>query len=140
MSNEAQIQSSLVIRRGSLLYGRPRMFQADVSATKGPTPGYVLVSTEGTDIEFTELTTPGLVRIQNVDTTNYVEYGIFDPQTNVFYPLGELLPGEEYVLRFSRNLQEEYVGTGTGTSAPTNTFRMKANGAPCGVQIDAFEK
>jgi hypothetical protein len=58
----------------------------------------------------------------------------------VFYPLIELLPGESYVFRLSRNIQEQYAGTGTGTTAPDNRLRIKANGASCVVLVEAFEK
>lgn len=140
MANEAQIRASLQVRKGGLFYqSQPTAFTATVTGTKGPTPGAVQVSTAGTDIDFSQLTTPGLVRLQNLDATNVVEWGVWEPATSTFYPVGELLPGETFVFRFSRNLQEEYLGTGTATSAPTNRFRMKASGAACTVLVEAFE-
>lgn len=140
MANEATVRTSLQIRTGNITYqSQPSAFQADVAGAKGPTPGAFTVTTLGTDCDLSELSQAGLCRIQNLDETNYVEYGIFDPQTNLFYPLGELLPGESYVLRLSRNILEEYVGTGTGTTGPTNTFRFKSNTAECDVLVEAFE-
>jgi hypothetical protein len=138
MANEATIQTTLSIRTGSLSYqSQPSSFRADVAGTKGPTPGAIAVAIAGTDVAFSELTTPALCRLQNLDETNFVEYGIWDGIQ--FYPLGELLPGESYVIRLSRNLTEEY-GTGTGTTgAAANTFRLKADTAACVVLVEAFE-
>lgn len=141
MANEATIASSLRLVRDKLSYqSQPQAFNADVSASRGPSPGLVLIPTTGRDIYFTELTTPGLCRLMNLDTSNYVEVGVKDPQSNLFYPLLELLPGESYVIRFSRNLQEQYTGSGTGTTGPENYLRLKANGATVACLIDAFEK
>jgi len=99
-------------------------YRADMTGRKGPTPGAIAVSTTGTNISFSELTTPGFAVIQNLDTTNYVEYGAWTGST--FYPIGELLPGEVHIIRLSRN-----VGT---------TLRMRANTAAVNVDVSAFEK
>lgn len=141
MASEARITANLQIIKDTLQYqSKPTAFVADVEGKKGPTPGAVAITTAGTDIDFSQLTTPGLCRIQNLDDTNYVEYGIWEPTGSIFYPLGELLPGEFFVLRFSRNLQEQYAGTGTGTTGPTNRLRFKANTASVDVLVEAFEK
>ena len=140
MADEAQIRSSLFIRKGEIDYqSRPTVFSADVSGTKGPTPGAVTFSTAGEDVDLTGLTVPGLCRLQNQDPTNYVTYGIWDPEGNTFYPLGELLSGESYVLRLSRDIEEEF-GTGGGTTGPnTNRLRIKADTAACVVLVEVFE-
>lgn len=142
MADEASIRSSLQITKGEIEYrSNPTQFLADVTGSKGPTPGAVTVTTAGTDIDFSELTTPALCRIQNQDSTNFVEYGIWDPEGNTFYSLGEILPGETYVLRLSRFLQEEFgtaAGTGT-TGADTNRLRFKAQVASINVLVEAFE-
>jgi hypothetical protein len=54
--------------------------------------------------------------------------------------LGEVLPGESYVIRLSRNLLEQYAGSGTGTTGPENTFRLKANEAAVAALVEAFER
>lgn len=140
MANEATVTSRLTIQKGYLDYmSRPGQFQATVTGTKGPVPGALEATTAGVSVDFSELTTPALCRLMNLDTTNFVEYGIWDPEGGVFYPLGELLPGESYVLRLSRNLNEEY-GTGAGTvGANTNRLRLKADTAACQVMVEAFE-
>lgn len=141
MSSEATIQTSLQISKSGLEYqSRPTSFRADVTGKKGPTPGAITVAVLGTSITFSELTTPGFCRIQNLDDTHFVEVGIYDPELNRFYPLLELQAGETYVFRFSRNLQEEYGITGTGTFAPgANRLRLKADTAACSVLVEAFE-
>lgn len=141
MSSEANVRVSLTVRSGNLQYqNSPTAFSADLVTPKGPTPGSVLVSTDGTDIDLSQLVEPGLAHIRNIDPTNYVEYGVWDPALQRLYVLGEILPGEGYVLRLSRNLGEQYEGTGTGTTAPTSSLRFKANRAPCVVLVEAFER
>lgn len=146
MSSEATVMSLLSIRKTSgstvlLEYqSRPGQFQADVNGTMGPVPGALLARTTGTVVDFGQLTIPGLCRIMNLGATYYFEYGIYDPQTDVFYPLGECMPGESYIIRLSRNLLEEYTGTGTGTTAATNQFMLKAFGGNTNALVEAFEK
>jgi hypothetical protein len=147
MSGEAKLQLSLQIDKtdatGNVAFrSYPTQFTADVTGAKGPTPGAFTVSVHGTDVDLSELITPGLARFYNQDPTNYVSYGIADPETDKFYPLGEILPGEFWPIRLSRLLGQEYAqaGTGTGTAgAETNTLRFMANAAPCNVVVEAFE-
>lgn len=143
MSNEARIQTSLSIKSGSFsVQSNPTVFTADVTNLKGPSPGAITISVHGTIIDFSQLTLPGLCTLQNLDPTNYVEYGIREPLTNLFYPMGEILPGEIYVLRLSRNLNREYVGTGTGTGGTIvgdSVFYMRANSAQCNVVVGGFD-
>lgn len=109
-----------------------------MTGSKGPTPGAIAVSTTGTSVDLSELTTPGLCRICNLDSTNYVTYGLYDDAQSQFLPLGEILPGEEYVFRFSREFGDSLIGT--GTDADNVHFRLKANTAACNVSVEAFEK
>lgn len=145
MTDDATIRGSMQIRKGTdpvlLDYiSRPTAFTADVTGTKGPSPGAITVATApGTDVDLSELTTPALCRIMNLDDENFVEVGIWDPEISTFYPIDEILPGETYIRRLSRNLAQEY-GTGTGTTgAETNRLRLRADTAACDVLIEAFE-
>jgi|SRR3990172_8925374 len=140
MADEGYVLASLRINAGNLSYqSQPQGFSADVAGAKGPVPGAITVATTGTNVDLSELTTPGLCRIANLDETNFVSYGANDPDTDTFYPIGELLPGESYVLRLSRNLSAEY-GTGTGTIGPdTNTLHFRADTAAVVVLVEAFE-
>lgn len=141
MSREISVRSSITIRSGNLVYQSPgkSLFTSDLNANKGPCPGMVTIPVGGISITFPYLTTPGQVVICNLDTANFVEYGIKDPGSGKFYPLGEVLAGESYVFRFSRNLLENYTNTGTGTTGDVNYLWLKADTAPCDVIIDAFE-
>jgi len=130
MANEARVTSGINISKGYLVYdAKPASFVAAVAGVKGPTPGQLAVSTSGTDVSFAQLASPGgLCRLMNLDATNYVTYGIWTGAT--FCQLGELLPGESYVLRLSRGL-----GDGAG-----HTLRLKANAAACNCLVEAFDK
>jgi hypothetical protein len=140
MADEARITSGLSIRKGGLEYqSRPSSFLADVTGTKGPVPGAFTASLDGTDVDLSELDQPGLCRMMNLDDTNYVQVGIWEPDTSLFYPLMELLPGETFPLRLARDLGQQFEGTGTGTGITNATLRVKAFGAACVVIVEAFE-
>jgi hypothetical protein len=151
MSNEATVRTSLQIRKANTdgdmvlvdYQGRPTDFRCDVTGSKGPTPGAITASILGTVVDFSQLTVPGLCRIMNEDPTNFVEYGINENTTGKFYPLGEVGPGESYVLKLSRWLGREWTepGTGTGTSEGSdNSLMIRADTAACNVLVEAFEK
>jgi hypothetical protein len=141
VSSEATVRVSLSIRVGNQQYqSNPTTFQADVSRAAPASPGRVTVGVNGTSIDLSKVATAGFCWIQNLDETNFVEYGIRDPSNGRFYPLGELLPGEFYLLRLSRNILEDYTNTGTGTTGDVNQFWFKADTAPCEVDVQAFEK
>lgn len=147
MSNEARVTSVLTIQKRDSTTGLLQIdyrhgggsFTADVDGLLGPTPGAFLVSVSGTDVDLSRLTTPGLARIQNMDVTNYVEWGPYDPDTDVFYPIGELLPGESYVLRLNRFLNRESTGTGT-LPGYNSVLRFRANTASVRVSVEAFDQ
>lgn len=146
MANEVRVQSSLYVRQTDadnnviLEYqSRPTSFIADMTGAVGPSPGAVLVPTTGVDVDLSALTQPGFCHLMNLDDANFVEWGIKEPVTGFFYPIGILRPGRSFVMEFSPNLLEEYTGTGTGTSAATNTLHLKANTAQCAVLVAAFE-
>lgn len=151
MSQEATIRSSLQIRivdsTTSVVQmqyqSNPSQFLGDVSAAKGPSPGLVSVTPNGTDVDLSKLTEPGYVRMMNQDATAYVDVGLYILATGIFFPLFEIKPGESYVYRFSRNLFEEVIGTTTGTAGgtPFSTLRLRAttNHAAINVLVEAFE-
>lgn len=127
MANEATIVNSLHIIKGNLDYlTRPHQFQADVSGTKGPVPGAIEApaTTDGVAIDLSELTTPGLCRIRNLDSTNYVEIGLYISTT--FYAIDQIKAGEHYIRRFSPNLNTSYL-------------RVRANTAAVQVSVETFE-
>lgn len=138
MADEITIRSSVQIRKGNLEYRpHPAYFQADMSGTPdGPSPGALAVAVTGTNVSFSQITTPAVCRITNLDATNFVEVGIWDGLN--WYPILEILAGESYIVRLSRNLSSEY-GTGTGTSSTdVNQLQLRANTAACNVIVEAF--
>lgn len=147
MANEARVGSSLIIRKVSgsatLIDYRspgPGSFQVTVSGSKGPTPGALTVDVTGEDVGFTELTTPGLCVIKNLSADYHVEWGVHDG--SLFHPVGEVLPGEVYVIRLSRNLGEEHTEPGTGTTGVVNSFYVRCGGTGSNtavVSVEAFE-
>lgn len=139
MASEARINSGLQIKVGELDYvSRPSAFTADVSAASAPTPGQVTALVTPTIVSLTARSVPGLARVQNLDATNYVEIGTYNSDDGDFQPMLEMLPGESYVVRMSRILGKEVVGT--GTDASTVSLAMRANTASCICLVEVFEK
>lgn len=138
MSDEASFLVSVQIKNGNLDYrSYPTQFTADVTGKKGPVPGAIAATTSGVSVSFTELTTPAICRIANLDETNYVTVGILDPDGD-FYPLMEILPGEFYAIRLSRALGTAW-GVGTATSESGCFLHIQADTASCNVLVEAFE-
>lgn len=139
MTLEATVVSQLTIAKNHLqIKSFPASFRATVDGNKGPSPGAITATTDGTLVDLSQLTTPGLYVIHNRDTVNYVEIGIWDGID--FFPMDEVQAGEHYVKRFSRNLSEAYSGTSPGTDpAGTTRVMIKANTADCEVSLEAYE-
>ena len=138
MADEVTIRVEMNVLKDNLDYRmRPNSFSGDMNgAANGPSPGAVLATVTGTNVDFSQLTTPAYCRIQNLDTVNYVEVGIWDGLK--FYPLLEILPGETYPMRLSRNLTQEF-GTGTGTTGSAiNQLQIRAYNQSCNVLVEAF--
>lgn len=141
MSNEATISISFSISKGNIQYqNHPKSFRADVDDGHGPLPGAFEVPVAGIDVDLSAIPSPGLCMLYNMDDTNFVQYGIQDYNTGVFYPLGEILPGEFYPIRLSRNLGQDYPDSGTGTGPEVHMLHFKADTAACWVRVDAFGK
>lgn len=141
MSNEIRVQCSLQIRNGALDYAsRPTAFLDDMALVGGPTPGELTIALAGTNVDLSQLTSPGWCWMQNLDPTNYVEYGTYDDATAKFSAFGEILPTKSVIHFLSRFLGHTF-GTGTGTGYGGSThFRIKATGSPCRVVVHAFER
>lgn len=139
--NEATIRTSLSINKAPLSYrSDPQQFRADVAGTNGPTPGSLQVTPTGTAVNLSQLDVPGLCVIRNLSTEDTLVYGISDGSE--FYPLGDLLPGELYVLRLSQFLGSSFsLGPGTGT-ADTGTYSLylKSLLGEMTASVEAFEK
>lgn len=153
MADEINLQVSLRLRKGTLDASRQASYRADMVGTnRGPSPGVLQVSLDGVNVDFSQLSQPGLCWLTNLGTGDedvdeaencYVEYGMFDPTTSVheFIPLGEILPGESYALRLSRFLSQEFgTESGTGTTGQNSVLRIKAIGFSQNVVVEAWER
>ena len=143
MANEITVRAGLQVRKG-FLYSPVRLpsFQDDQSGAGGPAPGQFNVSRFGTNLDLSELGTPGWAFVQNLSNTYSVEWGGWDG--TVFIPIGELLPGQGHPIRLSPNLGERYDDTGTATTAGIYSIRFKADfdsGADgVDVLVEAYER
>lgn len=119
MANEISLDIRFNLANGNSQYlyapGTKRYTQAAVG---GPTPGYVTIGTTEESVAFSELGTEGYCILQNLDSTNYVQWGF---STAVYG--GRLEAGEAAVFRLE----------------PSTTLYLKANTAACKVNILAFE-
>lgn len=140
MADEATISVSVNVNNGLLQYDRSGVsFEADLSAVKAPLPGHVEVDTDGVDVPLTGLTTPGLYLVTNLSTTYRVEVGIRDQSTGNFTPFHEVLPGETFPGRFSRNLRTEFADTGTASESTNNHLHLRSYGGTANVRLEVFE-
>lgn len=153
MADEITVNVSARLRKsqGSTeLIGRPysHVNLIDMTGRKGPTPGALSVPIGGVAVDLSELTTPGFCWLEHqgllsgdADDNDYCEVGVRDVDNNLFFPLLELLPGMRWPLYLSRNLLEEFVGTGTATTGPTNQLFLKSGSSnTLVVSVEAYEK
>jgi hypothetical protein len=145
MAQEANVRISLQVRGAAVLgatqqaqlyQSQPTGFTANVSRIKY-IPGDIDVPDTGVLLDLSQLIQPGLVWWQNLDPTNFVTVGPYDGSR--FYPFMEMLPGEMQQFRFSRWLNQEFLGTGTGTNADKNKVLMIATGGTCIVRAHIFD-
>lgn len=141
MADEIQVNYNFSVNKGGLQYRLfPTAYLDDMAGQLGPTPGALVASEAGTDIDLSELTVPGWVVIRNLedeDSSVILEWGIHDG--SVFHPVGELLGGHHAVFKLSRNFAEEHTIPGTGTTGDVNQLRLKAYGGTCRAFVGAFE-
>lgn len=155
MANEVQFRSNLrILKRAdddSSLVLIDKNYQCvvndDMDGNKGPVGGTLVVTVAGKAVDLSALTRPRWCVLRHTGRSDgsdpedgdYVEWGIRDPGTNVFYPMGELWAGLELPIPLSRNVLEEYAGTGTGTTAPGNELYLKAWPVSQNVEVGVFE-
>jgi hypothetical protein len=119
MANEITVTAGLRVENGNLSFSRNFGSKAfDQTAAGGPTPGYQQIGTAEESIAFSELGTVGFVFIENLDDTNFVEWGF---STGVYG--GRLKAGEPAVFRLN----------------PSTTLYLKADTASCKVNVYALE-
>lgn len=120
MANEIQVTSGIKVDKGSLAFNYQYTSTLHtMTGTGGPTPGYITVGTTEESTAFPELSTLGWCFMQNLDSTNYVEWGF---STGVYG--GRMQAGEK---------------AGPFRLNPGATMYLKANTAAVKVVIYAFE-
>ncbi len=90
MSNEIQVATSVSITNGSLSAGTSSNWSADQAAA-GSIQRKATISTGGSTLDLSGVTTPRAIHITNVDPDNYVDVG---PDSTGLVGLIRLLAGE----------------------------------------------
>lgn len=126
MSNEISQTLNFQVSKGNFkLNYNPGQIQVDLTGDGGGNPGLVSVGTTEETISFGDVS-PGLVLIRNLDSTNFVSYGIYNSGDTTSTLRGKLLPDDVvHVLRLDASGSQE--------------LRMKADTAACKVEILGFE-
>ena len=120
MANEIRISASISVDNGNLSFAQNYGTKSyDQTAVGGPSPGMVEIGTTEESQAFSELTAPGWVTLQNLDTTNFVEWGF---STGVYG--GKLMPGDS---------------AGPFRLNSSTTLFLRADTAACRVIINALE-
>lgn len=120
MANEITVNASLSVANGNLKFAfAPGVLRFSQAAAGGPSPGMVSVGTTEESVAFSELGTEGWFMMQNLDATNYVQWGF---STTVYG--GRMEAGET---------------AGPFRLEPSATLYLKANTAACKVLIYALE-
>jgi hypothetical protein len=120
MANELRFSGGTDLANGSLMDSTPQQTLLVTQSLAALLSKVVSVTTSEADLTTTEITTLGWARIQNLDTTNYVQYGPKSGGSMV--ALGRLKPGEWALLRLE----------------PGITLRWVANTATCKVLVKTF--
>lgn len=146
MAREITARVYVRMRKGNFFYNPPQQtYTADLTSDgKGPTPGSITVTYDGTLIDLSELTDPGYLHMVNQEPTEgtTVSWGVYDPQTNRYYPIGVLRPGKPVFFELDELFGSEfYPVTGTGTGISSNSLMIKAkDGDSATVFVGAFER
>ena len=120
MADELKITLQVQLTNGELKDTiNPGQKKFDQTTARAGGPGVVNIGTSEENISFGDIT-PGYVYLQNLDATNYVEFGMDDSST--IKKLGKLQPG----------------GVALFELAASQTLRMIANTAACDVLIKGF--
>lgn len=124
MADEFAITSGLQYAKGALEFSAPtKTVEVDQSASTPALSCQVLtIGTSEEDVAFGDVSTPGIAIIENLDATNYVEYGPKSGGSMILF--GKAMPGDF----------DHRVRLGAGV-----TLRMKANTAACRVKITVFD-
>lgn len=122
MSNEIRLNFSLDVDNGNLKLRFSESLLIDQTTARGGLPGFLMVGTSYEVISTADLVSPGLLLMKNLDTSNFVSWGVIGEAAGggtitQFFPVGKLKPGEGYPWRLH----------------PSCNLYMKADNAACPV-------
>lgn len=119
MANEISVTMGLSCTNGNFSFPLAQVSSRfDQAASGGGNPGTVSVGTSEETIALGDIGTAGWAQFQNIDATNYVEWGF---STGVYG--GRMEPGEPAQFRIN----------------PGATIYMRANTATCKVRVNVLE-
>lgn len=121
MANEISATVGLSVVNGNLRISFPQLTRQYNQTASGLSDQVLSIATTAEDVSFGDVATPGLCVLHNLDTTNYVEYGMSDGGT--IKKLAKLSPGDVHMIRI----------------AASTTLRMQANTAACKVRVLCLE-
>lgn len=121
MANEIRTNLTVSVSNGSFKDNfQPGTIQMNQSTAAGGNPGTVNIGTSEEDVAFGDVT-PGLIVMQNLDSTNFVKFGPKNG-SNAMQLMGKISPGKI-----------AYFELGSGV-----TLRMQADTAACNVLIKGY--
>lgn len=122
MANEFQLTSNLVAKNGAFQDRfSPGTINIDQSTIGRGGHAQVISIADDNEVDFGDISNAGWCTLQNLDDTNFVEYG---PNSGgAMIPFGKLLPGEYAVLRLS----------------PSIVMRAQADTAPVKLDVTVYE-
>ncbi len=121
MANEITVTVGCQVVNGDLRAQFTQVALSRNQAASGLSDQVLSIGTSEENVSFGDVATPGLVCLHNLDSTNYVEYGMSDGGT--MKKLGKLIAGDKALFRL----------------AASTTLRMQANTAACKVRVFCLE-
>ena len=121
MANEFTISVGVSLVNGSLRAQFPQLSRLYTQTTSGMSDQTLSIGTSEENASFTDITTPGFVVLHNLDSTNFVQYGMSDGGT--MKSLCKLKAGDVHLIRLDAS----------------TTLRLKADTSACKVRVMCFE-
>jgi len=100
MSKEISVTLGVSCQKGNLTFSRASVTQkVDMAGTHRSNDTQDITTTPAALAISASVATPGITYLRNLDTTNFVQVGVYVSST--FYPLLKLLPGESQMVRLA---------------------------------------
>ena len=128
MTIKARIQGG-VRTNHSTPYQRSYGFDFNMTNGNGPSPGLVVATPQGTEVDLSQLVNPVFGMVIN-ESDVAIELGIFNSDQAEFYPFMRVPPRKALPWFCSPNILGEYAsGTGTGLTGQSNKLMAKSMGS-----------